>query len=176
MKEIWKPIKNSNGHYEVSNLGNVRSTNYIDSLGRSHKEKILTKTFDGKGNYLQSVVWRDGKFKKCSIHRLVAEAFIPNPQNLPEVNHKDEDKTNNNVENLEWCTHQYNNVYGSKKTAFCGEKNPQNKFSKETILEIRRVYKHRDKEFGVTALSKKYGISVPHVCAIVKGNRWANVD
>lgn len=103
MDEIWKSI---NDRYSVSNLGNIKS-NY------ANKEKILSpyKNHDG---YLMVDLRSPGKRKSISVHRLVAIAFIPNPNNLPEVNHKDEDKTNNRVDNLEWCTLQYNCNYGTR--------------------------------------------------------------
>ena len=108
--EVWKLIEGY--EYMVSNLGRVKSLERIDYLGHHRKEKILKpgKTADG---YLQVGLWKDGKRKSYHIHRLVANAFIPNPNNLPEVNHIDEDKTNNKVENLEWCNKTYNKRYSS---------------------------------------------------------------
>lgn len=95
--EIWREIKGYEGCYSISNLGNVK--NIITG-------KILNPALKRNG-YL-SVDLRYGRSKTVSIHRLVAEAFIPNPLGLPYVNHKDEFKTNNKVENLEWCTAKYN--------------------------------------------------------------------
>ena len=102
MKEIFKDIKNYEGLYQVSNLGRVYSY---------YKNKIL---FPGNNKgYLQINLTKDKISKKFFIHRLVAETFIPNPNNLPCVNHIDEDKTNNCVDNLEWCSYKYNINYGS---------------------------------------------------------------
>ena len=105
MEEIWCPIKGYEGQYEVSDKGRVRSLKF-------GKERILKPVSD-KDGYLQVGLWKNGENKMCKVHRLVAQAFIPNPQNLPEVNHKDEDKTNNFVHNLEWCDRKYNNNYGT---------------------------------------------------------------
>ena len=110
MKEEWKDIKGFEGKYMVSNTGKVKSLNY----NKTGKEKILEGVDYGYG-YLYVVLYKDGKGKPCRINRLVAMAFIPNPDNLPEVNHKDKIRTNNNVENLEWCTSQYNVEYSQAK-------------------------------------------------------------
>lgn len=104
INEIWKQYKDTN--YEVSNLGNVRNI----KTGR-----VLKPAKHGLG-YLHVVLCKNGKHKTITVHRLVAETFIPNPDNLPEVNHKDEDKTNNCIENLEWCTQIYNAQYSKNKT------------------------------------------------------------
>ena len=173
--EIWKPIEISDGFYEVSNFGNVRSVTHKDSMGRTWQGKEIVKTLDGAGHYLQAVIKVKGKFKRKNVHRLVAMAFIPNPNNYAEVNHKDENKLNNSADNLEWCTHQYNNTYGSRLHSTRGEKNPQNKIDIETIREIKKNYKHRDPRYGVTPLAKRYGISITHVCSIVHGRRWTYI-
>ena len=104
--EIWKDIEGYEGKYQVSNLGRVKSIRY-------GKEKILSPSISNQG-YIQVNLCKNGKQKWCLIHRLVALAFIPNPNNLPQINHRDEDKTNNKVENLEWCDHKYNNNYGTR--------------------------------------------------------------
>lgn len=111
--EIWKSIEGYEGLYEVSNLGRVRSLDKIDSLGRLHRGKI--KNTQVNFGYCVVMLFNKKRYKNFRIHRLVAKAFIPNPDNLPCVNHKDEDKTNNCVDNLEWCDHLYNNNYGTKK-------------------------------------------------------------
>lgn len=107
--EEWRDIKGYEGLYMVSNLGNVKSLNYL----RNGKEGILKPKEDRYG-YMQVVIRKDGKNKNYTVHRLVAQAFLPNPDNLPQVNHKDEDKTNNNVDNLEWCSPKYNLNYGTR--------------------------------------------------------------
>ena len=109
MKETWKPIKNYEGLYEVSNKGQVRSLNYK----RTGEIKILKLRVDKYG-YLQVHLSKNGKHYAKSIHRLVAQTFIPNPNNYSQVNHKDEKRDNNNVENLEWCNCKYNNNYGNR--------------------------------------------------------------
>ena len=109
-REIWRDVVGFEGLYKVSNLGNVKSLNY----NRTGKEKLMKPQTDGHG-YLQVMLYKDGKYKIKKIHRLVAEAFIPNPDNLPCVNHKDENKTNNKEFNLEFCTYEYNNNYGTRK-------------------------------------------------------------
>ena len=108
MTEIYKDIKDLEGLYQVSNFGQILSLNYH----RSGKPRLL-KPDTIRNGYLKVLLYKDGKKKKFLVHRLVAEAFIPNPDNLPCVNHKDEDKTNNSVENLEWCSHEYNINYGT---------------------------------------------------------------
>lgn len=106
-EEIWKDIEGYEGLYQVSSLGRVRRVKSL-KIG-----KILKPCKNLKG-YCIVVLSKNGKHKTLTIHRLVAQTFIPNPDKLPCVNHKDEDKTNNRVENLEWCTYEYNNNYGDR--------------------------------------------------------------
>ena len=106
MEEIWCPIKGYEGLYEVSDKGRVKSIGY-------GKEKIL-KPFRNKYGYLQIGLRKNREQKWYLVHRLVAQTFIPNPDNLPQVNHKDEDKENNSVHNLEWCDSKYNINYGTR--------------------------------------------------------------
>lgn len=109
MTETWKAIAGYEGLYEVSDLGRVKSLNY----NRTRMEKILKLGQNHKG-YLQVSLCKDGHEKTVKVHRLVAEAFIQNPNNLDTVNHKDEDKTNNIVSNLEWMSNADNNNYGTR--------------------------------------------------------------
>ena len=103
MKEIWKPIEGTAGVYEVSNTGKVRCTNYK----QTGETKELT-SHEKMGGYLQLRVKADGKLKTVVVHRLVAKAFVPNPDGKPEVNHKDGNKKNNHADNLEWVTRSEN--------------------------------------------------------------------
>lgn len=103
MEEKWKPIQNYEGLYLISNLGNVYSIK---------KKRIIRKLCTSAG-YYQAELWKDGVPKWFLISRLVANEFIPNPNNLPYVNHKDENPLNNAAINLEWCDHKYNLNYGT---------------------------------------------------------------
>lgn len=106
--EIWKDVIGYEDCYQISNYGRVKSLyNYKRNGTNILKPKI-------KNNYYQIGLRKNGTRKWYSIHRLVAQAFIPNPNNLPQVNHKDENKLNNNINNLEWCTASYNNTYGTR--------------------------------------------------------------
>lgn len=118
MEEVWKDIDGYEKSYQVSNLGNVRSVERIGENNRKYPMQMLKKRLNWKG-YPKVCLNKHGHKKIFSVHRLVAKAFIPNPDNLPQVNHKDENKENNNVNNLEWCTAGYNNNYGlrNKKVA-----------------------------------------------------------
>ena len=110
MEEIWKDIKGYEGLYQVSNFGRVRSLGH----DKWHKGRIIKPHYDGRKHYLFVQIYKNKNSKKINVHRLVAETFIPNPKNLPQVNHKDENKINNCVWNLEWCTNKYNINYNNK--------------------------------------------------------------
>ena len=104
MEGIWKDIEGYNGDYQISNLGRVKSF-------KCNKEKILSPYKNKSGYY--TIGLKTGKETKYfRVHRLVAKAFIPNPNNYPFINHKDETRDNNAVANLEWCTAKYNSNYG----------------------------------------------------------------
>lgn len=109
--EWWKYIPGYEGLYMVSNLGRIKSCDRYCGK-RFYKGHILPLHNNGKG-YLQVRLSKNGKQKNYKVHRLVVLAFIPNPNNLPCVNHKNENKLDNRVENLEWCTIAYNNSYGT---------------------------------------------------------------
>ena len=115
---VRKPVRGYENHYVVDQFGRVygidRTTTVLDN-GRIYEKPIsgkqMKQSLHTKG-YKTVTLTKDGKSKTVFVHRIVAEAFIDNPDNLPMVNHKDEDKTNNFVENLEWCTASYNRTYG----------------------------------------------------------------
>ena len=103
--EVWKDIEGYEGHYQVSNLGRVKSLKY----GKEHILKL-----ERRSGYLRVGLLKNRNRKMFMVHRLVGQAFLSNPHNLPQINHKDEDKTNNRVENLEWCDRKYNMNYGTR--------------------------------------------------------------
>lgn len=134
-KEYWKPVLGYEGLYEVSNCGRVRS---LDTYRKGRngsiifcKGKIL-KPFKNTQGYLKVVLCKNGKVKTFRVHRLVAEAFISNPDNLPCVNHKDENKQNNVVSNLEWCSYSYNINFGTRNERMA-KKNTNGKRSKPVL-------------------------------------------
>lgn len=106
MKEIWKDIEGYEGLYQISNKGRVKSF-------YNHNGKIFVKPNIDVWGYERVDLSKNKNEKHYKVHRLVAKAFIPNPNNYPCINHKDENKTNNCVDNLEWCSHKYNRNYGT---------------------------------------------------------------
>ena len=124
-KEEWKEIRDYEGRYMVSNFGNVISCErYVKVCGggkRLVKEKKL-KQSKCPGGYSGVNLWKDNSRKMFLVHRLVAEAFLENKNKLPEVNHKDENKENNRVDNLEWCTSKYNANYGTRNKRMIKQK------------------------------------------------------
>lgn len=136
MQEIWKEIEGTNGMYQVSNLGNVKSFTRIKKGG-------LLKPGRYSNGYLFVHFAKDtdkkGERHSYLIHRLVAQAFLPNPKGLEQVNHKDENKTNNRVDNLEWCTHLYNQNYGTRNQRV-GEKNKISNGKPVYCIELDRVF------------------------------------
>ncbi len=132
MNEIWVDIKGYEGQYQVSNTG------YVKSIKRN---RILKAT--NVYGYLQISLSDHGHIKKCLVHRLVAEAFIPNLDNLPYVNHKDENTMNNNVENLEWCTLMYNANYGSRNSRISTSHRHPNPPERRAIKQECEFIKHK---------------------------------
>lgn len=119
--EVWKDIKGFEKFYQVSNLGRVRSLDRVVEMsdGRRRKERgqiLKPRVKTNRGGYLSVVLRKAGTRKDFTVHQLVALAFVPNPdpETLTQINHKDEDKTNNKPSNLEWCTQEYNNSYGTR--------------------------------------------------------------
>ena len=116
MKEVWKPIKGYEEFYSISNYGRIKSNDRtVKCYGgkRTIKGKIMNPPMD-KDGYLRIGLSKNKKQKHYHVHRLVAQHFLDNPNNYPVINHIDENKKNNKVDNLEWCSIQYNNLYNDK--------------------------------------------------------------
>lgn len=125
MQEIWKDIEGYEGFYQVSNFGTIKSLSRYIKFGnktRYSNERIL-KFHKDKDGYKKVILQKSGKAQNYLIHRLVAQAFIPNPDNKPQINHKDGDKQNNKVDNLEWCTPSENMIHAFK-TELCQPSKP----------------------------------------------------
>lgn len=121
--EVWKSVVGYEGLYEVSNLGRVKSST-----------RVLSQAKSKRTGYVSVCLSKNGKHKMYLVHRLVAIAFIPNEQEYPQINHKDENKANNRADNLEWCTAKYNNNYGTVKDRI----SKKNKISKcKPVVQLR---------------------------------------
>ena len=116
--EIWKDVKGYEGYYQVSNMGRVKSMRVLKTPKNGkicRKNVFLSTKASHDKQYITVALCRDGEKKPIQVHRLVAEAFVPNPNSLPFVNHKDENPSNNCADNLEWCTHEYNLQYSMER-------------------------------------------------------------
>lgn len=166
-----KDIKGYEGHYKINEKGEVFSF----KNNRIRKLKPRT-THDG---YVWYNLCLNGKHKTCRANRMVAEAFVPNPENKPTVNHIDGNKTNNNVENLEWATReeQMEHAYKSGlKKPVRGTLQGNSVLTEEQVKEIRSSYKPHSKEFGMRALAKKYNVSEPCILRCVRKVTYKNIE
>lgn len=146
MEEIWKDVKGYEDLYEISNTGKLRSKDRAILKNNGiiqYRKGILIALNINSDGYLQGKLCKNGKSKTVRIHRLVAEHFLPNPNNLPEVNHKDYNRVNNNVNNLEWSTHNENIQHSAKAGHYkhYGSNNPN--YKNTTLKEF---YKNNPEE------------------------------
>lgn len=169
--EIWKDIADYEGLYQVSNRGRVKS---LPRNGTVKAKKILTLHKDSKGSYNVSLS-KNGKRKIAYVHRLVAEAFLPNPDNLPQVFHIDGNPANNDVANLYWCTQEFirEQLYWTGKLKnYRGTASKNSKLSNDDIIMIRAIYKKGDNALGVTSLAKQYRVSKSTISYIVNNKTY----
>ena len=169
MERVVKEIDGYEGRYEVDELGNIYS-----NAGK--EKKRLKPQSNGKRGYLQVFLSFNDERKQRLVHRLVAEAFIPNPNNLPQVNHKDGDKTNNNVSNLEWCTRKENVQHGYDTgliIALRGEYNLRSKLTETEVLAIRTKY--ASGEYSQTELSREFKVASSTISEVINMNRWKHI-
>jgi NUMOD4 motif len=161
MSEIWLPIAGFEGLYEISNIGRVRS---------SRRNKVMKLNFSH--GYLRVRLQYKGHIKSIAVHCLVALAFIPNPLNLPEVNHDDLDKTNNEVGNLEWTTPKGNMAHAVANGRLSGKTNPRKakKLTYDLVTQIRVASKAGASSRDLASL---FGVDRRNISKIVKGESWA---
>ena len=163
--EVWKDVVGYEGLYEVSNKGNVYSVERMDALGREQGGRVLKTKYNNRG-YLMVSLYKNGKQKTRYIHRLVAGAFIPNPNGYSEINHRDENKVNNYANNLEWCTREYNNNHGTRNERMA---QAQSKKVKAVNIKTNEVIK-----FNSTAEAGRKGYSVGGVSQACRGTYKTN--
>lgn len=160
--EVWKDIQGYEGIYQVSNLGRVKSLPKM--CGVRWDDGRILKLQPDKNGYLYASLYSNNKQKHLKVHRLVAEAFIPNPEQLPCINHKDLCVYNNYVNNLEWCSYTYNNNYGGRATR-AAEKNLK------PILQYDLDGKLIKEWQGGSVIKKELGINVNHIYSCCTGKR-----
>jgi hypothetical protein len=174
MKEIWRPVVGYEGFYEVSNLGNVRSIDRVDSQGQMRHGRVR-KLLLNKVGYLYVGISVNNKKANLNVHRLVAKAFIPNPDNKPQVNHIDGNKTNNVVSNLEWATISENTLHAYKTKLIKNCKGEASALAKLTKRQVVDIYKRlRGGELAVK-LAKEYGVSKNTIADIKHQRTWESV-
>lgn len=158
--EIWKPIKEYENLYQISNFGNVKRIERINSYGRKLKEKIMKPCKDLDG-YLRLPLTKNGTKNTFKVHKLVAEAFVNNPQNKETVNHIDENKTNNFYKNLEWLSREENRNYGSRN------KRAANSCKKK----IKVIYRDGTYEIwdSTEDFCKEFGFHSSNVSGVLRG-------
>lgn len=177
-KEIWKDIEGYEGYYQVSNFGNVKSLDRVIEhlrFGFCQRKGGLRRLSTDSDGYHRVGLYKDGKGKHFFVHRLVAQAFIPNPESKPEVNHINAVKTDNNVSNLEWVTNIENITHaidaGTHNNR--GERHGKSKLKESDVLEIR----HRYSKGNVTKseLAIEYSVNRRIIYGIVKGLSWKHI-
>jgi len=175
MQEKWADVAGFEGVYQISDLGNIRSLPRIIDYGthkQTHKGRILKPQPNSKG-YLRIVLTWDGKREVKFIHRLVAEAFVPNPENKPQVNHKDGNKLNNHAANLEWVNNSENQKHGRRSgliTTLHGEQKPGHKLTESDVRFILIS------DLSSKLLAKRFGVSTQTIYDIRKRKKWKHVQ
>jgi hypothetical protein len=166
MKEIYKDIEGYNGMYQVSNLGNVKSLKFKN-------EKKLKNYLGGTGYYKVSLC-KDFKAKTFNVHRLMCIAFVPNLENKPQVNHINGIKTDNRVENLEWCTIKENIQHAHDNGLVNTSKGEDRNFAKlkeKQIIEIRKIGKSKTQ----LEISKIYNVHQSLISCILSNKIWKHI-
>jgi hypothetical protein len=179
MTKIWKDVEGYEGIYQVSNLGDVRSLPRTENSNVG-KRKRSGKTLSLRNNkgYKTVMLCKDRKQTSAYVHRLVAKAFLSNPENKPDVNHLDGNKSNNKLENLEWCTESenLNHAYITKlHIPKSGESHGRAVLTEKDVKEIRERYIRRSRTNGTGALAKEYGVTQATIYDVVANRSWKGV-
>jgi hypothetical protein len=174
--EQWKEVAGTNGQYEVSNTGFLRTHNWKNAK----QTRVMKPAMDDRG-YMKTIIVVNGKNRNIAVHRLVAEAWIPNPENKSQVNHINFNPSDNRVENLEWCTPKENAMHSYKagrikkpvyNDGIRGSQNGMSKLTEDQVREIRQKFKPRI--YTREMLGREYGVA-PSTIKDVILRRWKHV-
>lgn len=178
--EEWKDVVGWEDRYEVSNFGGVRSKSYLKHTCNMHgpmsfmtQAKDMAQTVNASG-YLTIDLRKDKTRAAGIVHRLVAKAFIANPEDLPIVNHMDSDRRNNHFSNLEWCTQQHNvqHSYDSGSNSNAADLHPRRVLSSAIVAEMKALFRNGTSR---NALVELYGFKYCTIDKAVRGINWSNV-
>ena len=178
--EIWKDITGYEKYYQVSDLGRVRSLDRMINAPQGKRMSsgiMLAPVINIRSGYYYTALHKEGRLKMAKTHRLVAIEFISNPENKPYINHKDGNKSNNNISNLEWVTFSENMKHAFKiglikPHGVKGEKNPAHKVTEKQVREIKRLLAQNKKGRSIAQI---YKVSESIISAIKRGKTWAMV-
>jgi len=162
----WKDIKGYEGIYMVSEMGDVISLKRDIGLGSRKEERPRKQTV--KRGYATCALSKNKIIKHWLTHRLVAIAFIPNPKNLPQINHKDGDKTNNCVSNLEWCDRSHNQVHARKLKLQGGDRTNTAKLNERCVKAIRKIYP----KLTMSELGDCFGVTESTISKVINKSNW----
>lgn len=168
MREIFEDLKGYEESYEISDQGRVFTKRRLDGNRLIYGRELAPRITND--NYLKITLCKNSICKAFYLHRLVAKQFIPNPENLPQVNHKDGNKANNRADNLEWCTKGFNQAHAVRYSLMQhGQNRPSAKLTEEQVLAIYAL----KGVLTAVEIGRRYGVSKNTINCILRGSKWS---